>query len=94
MTTSDLLDYDLVFSGPRSGATSSRDAVRPLRIDACYLFDAHALLARQLARGAKVDIASSVLAQEWEQAEVYRTNRSELIELSEEDAALLRLFGG
>jgi hypothetical protein len=92
MTTSPALDYYLVFTGPKSPAASSAGGTRPLRIDACYLFDAKGLLSRQLARGAKVGIASSVPAREWEAAEIYPDQRNPLLPLEPEVVSLLRLF--
>jgi hypothetical protein len=93
MTDSDALDYYLVFTGPKSAATTSVRGTRPMRIDGCYLFDARGLLARQIARGAKAGVAASVLGAEWDVAEIYPTKRSSVLAVGPEEAALLRLFG-
>jgi hypothetical protein len=93
MSSSDVLDYYLVFTGPKAAATTSTGGIRPMRIDACYLFEARGLLARQLERGVKVGIASSVLAAEWAAAEVYPEPNSPLLEIDDEAVALLRAFG-
>lgn len=93
MTMSEAIDYYLVFTGPKVAAASSRGGVRPMRIDACYLFDAQGLVARQLARGVKVGIASSVLAAEWEAAEIYPNANNQLLEVDADAKAMLQLFG-
>lgn len=93
MTASDVLDYYLVFTGPKATSLTSVGGVRPMRIDACYLFDARALLAGHRERGLKIGVASSVRAAAWDEAEIYpRANNPQL--LVDADAhRLLQLFG-
>lgn len=93
MTSSDVLDYYLVLTGPSSASGASASDTRPLRIDACYLFDAQRLLQWQITRGVKVGVAASVPAAEWNAAELYPSNRGGLLDLEPEQVALLRLFG-
>jgi hypothetical protein len=92
MTTSDLLDYYLVLTGPPSAAASSRGATRPWRIDNVYLFDAHRLLHEQRKRGVSTGTASSVRKSEWTGAEIYPASTNPILTLSEEQVRTLRLF--
>lgn len=94
MTTSELLDYYLVFTGPKGAAVSSTGGTRPLLIHACYLFDARALLGRQLARGARIGAASSVPTGDWDAAEIYPQPSNQLLTVGPEEAELLKLLGG
>ena len=70
-TESMALDYYLVLTGPRSPAVSSQGATRPWCIEAVYLFEARQLRSEQIARGVKRGVASSVIGQFWEAAEIY-----------------------
>ena len=65
------LDYYLVLAGPPGSATSSQAGTRPWCIDAVYLFDAHQLRAQQTARGVKQGVASSIVRQQWNDAQIY-----------------------
>jgi len=76
------LDFCLVFTGPQALALTSRGVVRPLRIDACHLFDAR-----------RPDARPGVLASEWEAAEVFPRANNPLLEVEPEARALLGLFG-
>lgn len=86
-------DFCLVFTGPKALALTREGVVRALRIDACYLFDARLLSARQLARGANGGTASGVLAAEWEAAEIFPRHNNPLLRVDSEAARLLGLFG-
>jgi hypothetical protein len=92
-------DFCLVFTGPKALALTREGVVRAMRIDACYLFDARLLRARQLARGANGAngandaTASSVLAAEWEAAEIFPRHNNALLRVDSEAARLLGLFG-
>ncbi|GGU26491.1 hypothetical protein [Lentzea flava] len=84
-------DSYLVLTGPKAPAESSVGAVRPLVIDAVYLFDAAAVVADLRARGCKIGVASSVRAHVWEAAEVYPRHNPEFV-LTLEQRELLALF--
>jgi hypothetical protein len=71
MSSSPVLDYYLVLTGPASAAASSRESIRPWSVDAVHLFDAHRLYDDQPARGVKKGAASSVLRSQWDAAEIY-----------------------
>lgn len=92
MTEDPSLDYYLVLTGPKSSAGTSRGLTRPLSIEAVYLFDARALLAYQLGRGAKVGIAASVPAIAWEEAEVYPRTANQLLTVPADAMLLLEMF--
>jgi hypothetical protein len=92
-TASGQPDFCLVFTGPKALALTREGVVRALRIDACYLFDARLLRARQVASGANGGKASSVLAAEWEAAEIFPRHHNPLLRVDSEAARLLGLFG-
>lgn len=64
-------DLYLVLAGPKAPAASSRGTVRPMVVDAVYLFDAMAVVADLRASGRKIGVASSVRAELWAAAEIY-----------------------
>ncbi len=92
ITEAPVLDYYLVMTGPRSAALSSRKSTRPWRIDSVYLFQAAELLAQQQARRVKIGVASSMLAGQWQAAEIYPTARNPALPLSQQQIDLLWLF--
>lgn len=61
-------DFYLALTGPRKEPAASRGATRPWVIEAAYLFDAPALVARLTA---KIGTATSVRQEFWSEAEVY-----------------------
>ena len=65
--------------------------VRPT-IEAVFLFDAQALVNHLRKRGVKIGIATSVVQEEWRQAEIYPTRRNPALVLSGEQRRLLALF--
>jgi hypothetical protein len=85
-------DYYLVLAGPRSVAGSSRGAVRPWVIESMFLFDARSLIRVLQARGIKLGVATSVIGQLWNEAEVYPVQRNSLLTLSDEQRSMLELF--
>jgi hypothetical protein len=90
-TSSDVLDYYLVLTGPSSVALSSRGGFRPWCIAGVYLFDARRLLDEQRERGVKIGVASSVRAVQWAAAEIYPRVNAEMA-LSPDQVSMLRLF--
>jgi hypothetical protein len=86
-------DYYLVLAGPKSGAVSSRGIVRPWVIKSVFLFDASKLIDILRKRGVKIGIATSVIGQLWDNAEIYPTQRNNKLTLSNEQRSLLDLFG-
>lgn len=85
-------DLYLVLTGPKAPAASSRGAVRPMVVDAVYLFDAPAVVADLRARGRKIGIASSVRGELWEAAEIYPRHNPAFV-VTEEQRDLLALLG-
>lgn len=90
LTAANRPQYYLVMTGPTG--LGVRGGLRPLVIDAVFLFDANRLFEQQRSRGAKVAIASSVPKGLWDAAEVYPVNRTGLDVLAPEAEHLLGLF--
>lgn len=88
------LDYYLVLTGPRSAAESSRGDTRPWCVRAVSLFDARHLCDEQIARGAKAGIASSVLRQQWDDAEIYPHGNNPHLRVTPHQVELLELLAG
>jgi hypothetical protein len=86
------LDYYLVLTGPPSPSGSSRGISRPWCIQAVFLFEARQLNAEQAARGVRSGIASSVIRQRWDAAELYPQARNRLLTATPEQVQMLRLL--
>lgn len=85
-------DIYLVMTGPRSGAATSRGGIRPWVIASVYLFEHGPLVADLLERGRKIGVATSVRRILWEAAEIFPSDRSPLMRLSEQQRAWLARF--
>jgi len=59
-TTSDVLDYYLVMTGPTGGVASAKGGVRPWLIESVYTFDAHSLLEQLQDKSVNLGIATSI----------------------------------
>lgn len=90
LTTANRPQYYLVMTGPTG--VGARGGLRPLVIDAVYLFNASRLFEQQRSRGVKIGVASSVPKGLWEAAQVYPVNRTGLDVLPADGERLLRLF--
>lgn len=86
------LDYYLVLAGPPSAAASSRGAIRPWCFEAVFLFNARQLRAEQDERGVKRGVASSVVKQQWEAAEIFPAPSNTILAISPHQAEMLELF--
>ena len=94
------IDRDLGLSGTsaahRAGfrelAGSSRGSTRPWCIQAVYLFEARQLRSEQIARGVRRGVASSVIKQQWEAAEIYPSASNPGLPVTSQQAEQLRLF--
>ncbi len=91
-TESTAVDYYLALTGPPSPAVSSWDTTRPWCIEAVYLSEARQLQSEQMARGVKRGVASSVIRQQWEAAEIYPSATNPRLALNPGQAEQLRLF--
>jgi hypothetical protein len=87
-----LPDYFLVFSGPRSQATTSRREDRLWSIDWAFLINAKKLHTHFIERGVKGGIATSVTADQWNLAEVFPASTNTELILSEAQKSWLQLF--
>ena len=86
-----VLDYYLVMTGPKAGATTSKDKTRPLVITEVFLFDARALVEQFRVQKRRRGVASFVLKHEWEEAEVYPAASARLT-LTDAQREALKLF--
>ena len=91
--TSDQPDFYLVMTGPKTNQMSSKGAIRPWVIDHVYLFDAHRLISELKARGVKIGIATSVIKQQWRDAQIYPTQNNKIYRVTSEQRNLLKSFG-
>jgi hypothetical protein len=94
VTSSRPVDFHLVFTGPKALALTTKGIARPVRIDACFLFDARGREAQEATGGATSGAASSVLAEEWDAAEIFPRPNNPLLPIDPEAHGVLALFGG
>jgi len=92
ITISELADYYLVMTGPKTAPNTSRGSSRPLVIAHVYLFEMCELIKEMQKRGVKIGIATSVAQSYWEEAEIYPHNANSKLELTKEQIGLLDLF--
>jgi len=88
-----LPDYYLVMTGPRATILTSRGEARPLLIEQVFLFEARRLLAQLEGRKVKTGVATSITRDQWEAAEIYPSQKSSLLPVSDAQRALLKMFG-
>ncbi len=89
-------EYYLVLTGPKPKPKPKQstplDRVRPWLVDSVFLFRASDLVVRLEASRVTFGPAASVAKQHWEEAEIYPQQRNKLIELSDRQRDLLKLF--
>ena len=85
-------DYYLVLTGPRSLSLSSRSGIRPWSIESVFLFESHRLIDALRLRGIKLGIATSVIKELWDRAEIYPVQRNNMLTLNDEQRKQLALF--
>ena len=85
-------DFYLVLTGPRAPATASRGKTRPWVIQAAYLFETAFLLSNLLERNVKIGVATSVRRELWDRAEIYPRRTNGVLNLTESQVEILRLF--
>ena len=85
-------DHYLVMTGPKASTTTSRGEVRPWHIDSVFLFDGPALVDRLKARNVKIGVATSVVTEQWNRAEVYPECVNSSYQLNNEQKEMLGLF--
>ena len=88
-----LPDYYLVFTGPKGESITSRGEARPWHVDWVFLFDAQKLMVQLRERGVKIGIATSLINEQWDQAEIYPNQVNTELLLSEDQRNILQLFG-
>lgn len=86
-------DFYLALTGPKSKAISSLNAIRPWVIESVFLFDTLELIDTLQARGVKLGVATSIISQLWDKAEIHPKQRNSRLTLSDEQRRLLDLFG-
>ncbi len=92
-TESTELDYYLILTGPPSPAVSSKDTTRPWCIEAVYLFEARQLRSEQVARGVKSGVASSIIRQQWEAAQIYPSATNPQLTVTPQQAEQVSIQG-
>ena len=85
-------DYYLVLTGPKSTALSSRGSTNPWVISYVFLFDAAKLNIVLQTRGVKIGIDTSVVIEQWRQAEIYPEQNNLLLPLNDDQKKQLALF--
>jgi len=85
-------DYYPVLPGPKASAAPSRGTTRPWLIESGSLFHGPDTVLNLRTRGVKIGVASSVLASDWDEAELYPRSNPSLLALSDEQRKLLALF--
>jgi len=93
ITPKTLPDFYLVFTGPKTAATSSRGLTRPWIIANVFLFDAYELIRDLQERNVKIGIATSIANKFWESAEIYPTQINDDLVVSEAQRKAISLFG-
>jgi hypothetical protein len=93
LTPDTLPDFYLVLAGPRGEAASSRGTVRPWVIETVYLFASSELSRTLKLRGVKMGVATSVVRQLWDEAEIYPEPRNKRLVVLDEQREVLALFG-
>lgn len=85
-------DSFLVLVGPTAPLVSSRGTTLAIFVQAVYLFDAQQLIHSVQSRGTKVGTATSVVKQVWQANEIYPSQASTTITLTDEQKTYLQLF--
>ena len=85
-------DYYLVLTGPKSNTMTSRGEVRPWHIDWVFLFHGPMLVDHLKERGVKISVETSVVAEQWNCAEVYPDGANSEYNVGNEQEQMLRLF--
>lgn len=89
-----IADSYLVLAGPRATSTTSRGATRPLVIESVHFFKSSELIPLLQERGVKIGVATSVPKALWLAAEIYPSQTSEAMVITQEQRDLLALFAG
>ncbi|MCI0334593.1 MAG: hypothetical protein L0228_15355 [Planctomycetes bacterium] len=87
-----LPDYFLVLAGPRPRAMTSRGEDRLWFIDWGFLFHAASLQLHLRERAVKIGVATGVIRQQWDLAEMYPTATNTTLTLDANQRRLLELF--
>jgi len=88
-----LPDFYLVMTGPKASAVSSKGTTRPWLISYVYLFNTVGLIKSLERREVKIGVATSILRELWEAAEIYPSQKNSELILSGEQRSQLSLFG-
>lgn len=87
-----LPDYFLALVGPRPRSMTSRGEARLWHIDWVFLFHALNLLSHLQERGVNIGVATSVIGQQWDLAEIYPKAKNSTLSLDQNQWNLLQLF--
>ncbi|HEY0755936.1 MAG TPA: hypothetical protein VGD98_18405 [Ktedonobacteraceae bacterium] len=86
-------DYYLVLAGPKQESSTARALINPWLINTVHLFESQELLSALQERGVQIGSHTSVITQIWERCEIFPASRNSTLVLTEEQRALLKLFG-
>jgi len=92
ITLSNLADYYLVMTGPRSQPVTSKGTVRPIVISNVYLFNMKKLLGELKKRGVKIGVATSIAKEYWDEAEFYSSQTNKELILNVDQRRYLEYF--
>ena len=86
-------DYYLVLAGPKQESSTARALVNPWLISSVHLFNTPELLTALRERGVQIGSHTSVINQLWERAEIFPIQHNSSLILTEEQRALIQIFG-
>ncbi len=86
-------EYYLILTGPNSKDLNSIGKTRPLVIKYVYLFESNDLLNKLENRKVKIGVATSVIKDLWDLAEIFPEQKVMSIQMSDERKRLLKLYG-
>lgn len=85
-------DYYLVLSGPKYPEMSSKSTTRPLVLSSVFLFNSEIFLQQSKQRGVKISKQTSTMESQWNDAEIYPSQKNKELIVSENQRNMLLLF--
>jgi len=85
-------EYYMVLSGPKSSMGHSRGSTRPLIINSVFLFETAKLINQLKKRAVKIGITTSITQELWNNAEIFPSQRNNLLPITEKQKEFLKYF--